>query len=272
MPELDFKVIGVRAFTRGLAPLLQFRVGIANASAEAICSILLHAQIQIQCPQRGYNGREKENLVELFGAPEQWGRTLQNCPWTSTNAVVGNFDRETEAVLAVPCTYDVTFATTKYFYGLESGEIPLLFLFSGTVFYLTESGRVRTYPISWNTEVAYRMPLSVWKRLMEEHFPNCGWLRVRRDVFDRLYALKRANADASWEQTIERLLAPPNFLDATATTEAIGMKVIGKNAKVIGENAIDGKVIDGKVIDGKVIEGDGAGGSSLGGNAGRGLL
>lgn len=241
MPELAFKVAGVRAMTRRLAPLLQFRVNITNSTDEVIRSMLLHVEIQIQCARRGYNGREKENLVELFGTPGQWGRTLRNCLWTSTNAVVGNFERETEAVLAVPCTYDVTFATTKYFYGLESGEIPLLFLFSGTVFYSDENGPVHTQPISWNTEVPYRMPVSAWKRLMEEHFPNCGWLRLRRDVFNRLYAVKRENADASWEQTIERLLSPPKLLDGETapklldgeptpklldaeTTEAIGLK------------------------------------------------
>lgn len=220
MPELGFKVTGVRALTRGLAPLLQFKVGITNSTGGWIRSILLHAQIQIQCAQRGYNGREKENLVELFGTPGQWTRTLGNCLWTSTSTVVGNFERETEAALAVPCTYDLTFATTKYFYGLESGEIPLLFLFSGTVFYSTESGQVRTHPIPWNTEVVYRMPLSAWKRLMEEHFPNCSWLRLRRDVFDRLYALKRENADESWEKTIERLLPQPKLLDGEITEAA----------------------------------------------------
>jgi hypothetical protein len=238
MPELDFRVAGVRAMTRGLAPLLQFKVAITNSTGEFIRSILLHAQIQIQCAQRGYNGHEKENLVELFGTPRQWGRTLRNCPWTSTNAVIGNFERETEAVLAVPCTYDVTFATTKYFYGLESGEIPLLFLFSGTVFYSARNGQVRTQPISWNTEVAYRMPLSAWKRLMEEHFPNCGWLRLRRDIFDRLYALKRENADESWEQTIERLLSQPKLLDA----EAI-------QPKLLAGEAIRSKLLDGEATE-----------------------
>ncbi|HTV40790.1 MAG TPA: DUF6084 family protein [Candidatus Sulfotelmatobacter sp.] len=220
MPQLTFKVTGVRAITRGLAPLLQFRVGITNATGEAILSILLHAQIQIRCARRGYNGHEKENLIELFGTPAEWGRTLRNCPWTSTNTVVGNFESETEAVLAVPCTYDVTLTTTKYFYGLESGEIPLLFLLSGTVFYSPGNGRIQTQPISWNTEVEYRMPLSVWKRLMEEHFPNCGWLRLRRDVFDRLYAIKRENADQSWEQTIERLLSQQKVLDADTVAAA----------------------------------------------------
>jgi Family of unknown function (DUF6084) len=107
----------------------------------------------------------------------------------------------------VPCTYDLTLAATKYFYGLEGGEIPLLFLFSGTIFYSSKDGSVQTQPISWNKEAMFRMPVSAWKDLMEEHFPNSAWICIRRDVFDQLYAFKRANGDATWENTIERLLS-----------------------------------------------------------------
>lgn len=66
---------------------------------------------------------------------------------------------------------------------------------------------MQTQPISWDKEVVFRMPVSVWKNLMEEHFPNSAWVCIRRDVFDRLYAFKRANGDATWENTIERLLS-----------------------------------------------------------------
>ena len=41
----------------------------------------------------------------------------------------------TTVPLAVPLTYDLDIAATKYFHGLADGEVPLLLLFSGTVFY-----------------------------------------------------------------------------------------------------------------------------------------
>lgn len=206
MPELDFQITGVRAAAKGLTPLLQFAVSIKNSSVETVRSILLHAQIQIQCPRRTYNPREKANLVELFGAPEHWGQTLRNCLWTIADTTVGGFDREIEATLTVPCSYDLKFAATKYFYGMEEDAVPLLFLFSGTIFYSGEDGHMQMKRISWNKEAVFQMPLSTWKNLMEEHFPNSAWLYLRRDIFDRLYAYKRANGDATWEQTIERLL------------------------------------------------------------------
>ena len=41
------------------------------------------------------------------------------------------------------CTFDFNVAATKYFDGLEEGEVPSDFLFSGTVFYRTPAGCCR---------------------------------------------------------------------------------------------------------------------------------
>ncbi|MEP6662673.1 MAG: DUF6084 family protein [Verrucomicrobiota bacterium] len=206
MFDVDFQITGVEAAVHGLIPLMQFRVAATNSSAHVIHSILLHAQIQIQSPQRAYNPQEKENLIELFGTPERWGQTLRNRLWTSTDTTMGGFSERAEATFSVPCTYDLSCAATKYFHALEGGEVPLLFLFSGTIFYAGAEGRLQVQPISWNQESVFRMPLEAWRDLMEEHFPNSAWVVLQRDVFDRLYAEKRKNGDATWEQTIERLL------------------------------------------------------------------
>jgi hypothetical protein len=210
MPELDFEITGVEAASKGLIPLLQFRVAAKNSSPQTIQSVLLHAQIQILSPQRAYNLREKENLIELFGAPERWGNTLRNRVWTSADTTIGSFTDRAEATFSVPCSYDLSFAATKYFHALEEGEIPLLFLFSGTIFYAGVNGQMQVERISWNKEAIFRLPVSDWKNLIEQHFPNSAWLYLQRDVFDRLYSFKRANGDATWEQTIERLLETAN--------------------------------------------------------------
>lgn len=207
MPPLAFEITGVEAVARGLTPLLQFKVAVTHSGAEPIHSILLHTQIQIQAPNRPYSAHEKQNLVELYGPPERWGQTLRNRLWTTADTTISGSAGRATALFSIPCTYDLSLAATKYFYGLEAGEIPLLFLFSGTIFYGDESGRLQARPISWDSEAQFRLPLSQWKNLMEHHFPNSAWLYLRRDVFDRLYACKRANGDATWEQTLERLLA-----------------------------------------------------------------
>ena len=36
----------------------------------------------------------------------------------------------------------------------------------------------------------------VWREAMDRHFPGTAWLRLRRDTFDRLHAVKaRQRAD-----------------------------------------------------------------------------
>jgi hypothetical protein len=207
MPDLDFKVTSVEAASRGLTPLLHFHLDVRNQpETEVIQAVLLHAQVQIQSPQRAYNEREKERLGELFGTPERWGQTLRNRLWTHTQATLGTFAGSARTILPIQCTYDLNVIATKFIYALEGGEVPLLFLFSGSVFYTAENGLLQVQQISWNTECTYPLPVRVWQELMEHHFPNTAWLCLQRDLFDRLYAFKRSHGLATWEQTIERLL------------------------------------------------------------------
>ena len=109
-------------------------------------------------------------------------------------------------MLPVACTFDLNVAATKYFYALEEGEVPLLFLFSGTIFYARPDGQLQVQPISWNKECVYRMPVATWKDLMEHHYPESAWLSLGRETFDRLYEFKRSLGATSWEQTIDKLL------------------------------------------------------------------
>ena len=211
MPDLDFKVTGVEAAVHGITPLLHFKLEVLNMPAdETIQSVQLQAQIQIQSTQRPYAPAEKERLGELFGTPDRWGQTLRARLWTHASATVRQFAGQTETVLSVPCTFDLNVAATKYFYALEEGEVPLLFLFSGTIFYEGAGGRLQIQQISWNKESAYRMPIAVWKEMMDRHYPNIAWLSLERGLFDRLYAFRRREGLADWDQTIARLLSAPN--------------------------------------------------------------
>src|SRR6478672_670627 len=191
MPDLIFKVTGIEPAQRGLTPLLHFILEITNTpETETIQSVMLQTQIQIQAPQRVYEAEEKKKLKELFGAPEDWGQTLRTRLWTHANTIVPQFQGHTRTILAVPCTFDFNVAATKYFYALEEGDIPLTFLFSGTVFYEEEDGVMQVAQIPWEKEATYRLPVQVWQEMMDLYYPNSAWLRLRRDVFDRLYRYK----------------------------------------------------------------------------------
>ncbi len=208
MPELDFRVTGVEAAARGLIPLLHFQLEVTNSPAtELIQSVILQAQIQIQSAHRSYDDEEREKLVDLFGTPDRWGQTLRNRLWAHANTTVRPFAEKTTTVLPIQCTYDLNVTATKYFYSLKEGGVPLLFLFSGTIFYAASDGRLQVQQISWDRECTYLMPVPVWQELMEHHYPNSTWLSLHRPVFERLYAYKRGQGLPTWEQTIERLLA-----------------------------------------------------------------
>jgi hypothetical protein len=207
MPDLGFRVTGVESTSHGLTPLLGFKLEVTNApESERIESVMLQAQIQIQSPRRPYNPTEQELLSDLFGRPDRWGQTLRDRLWTHAQVVVPKFAGTTEVVLPVTCTFDLNIAATKYFHALQGGDIPLLFLFSGTVFYNNHDGRMQIGQISWNSECTYRMPVDSWKKMMDELYPNIGWLTLQRDTLDRLYSYRLRNGLISWDRTIEKLL------------------------------------------------------------------
>jgi hypothetical protein len=208
MPDLSITVASVEVVPYAASPALTFKLRVVNKdTAEKIHTVVLRAQIQIEVARRKYTAEEQERLRDLFGTPDRWGQTLKNLLWTNASVVVPQFTGDTAVDLQVPCTFDFSVATTKYFNGLEGGEIPVVLMFSGTVFYADEDGALRVAPISWEKETTFRVPLKVWKDMMDTYYPNIAWLCLRRDIFEDLDRYKRENGIPSWEQVFETLLA-----------------------------------------------------------------
>jgi len=209
MPDLRFEVSAVEAVPFTAAPLLAFKLRIGNAPAdEPIESILLRCQVRIDAERRRYEPGQQARLVELFGAPERWSRTLRPLLWTSLTVVVPRFAGATEVDLPVPCSSDLEVTATKLFHGLrgDGGELPLTFLFSGTVFYEGDPG-LQVTQIPWTAEAAFRLPLQTWSDLMDAHHPGRALLSLSRDVVDRLYLYRTRQGLMSWDQVLDRLLA-----------------------------------------------------------------
>lgn len=207
MPNLNFQVEGGEAVTFAASPLLAFKLRITNANAhEPIQTIALRCQIQIEATRRRYSAQEQERLRDLFGEPERWSQTLRAMLWTHASVIVTPFTGSTVVDLPVPCTFDFNVAATKYFAGLEDGEIPLILMFSGTVFYEADDGALQATQISWDKEAKYRLPVQVWNEMMNHYYPNTAWLNLRRDVFDSLHRYKMRRGLPTWEQALENLL------------------------------------------------------------------
>src|ERR671917_2590396 len=206
MPDLDFRVEDAEVLEFAAVPSLLFKLRIENLEEEPVRSVALNTQIRIATTQRHYAATEQERLLEVFGEPHRWRNTLRSLLWTHTTLQVPPFSGSTVVDMPVPCTYDLEVAGAKYFYALEDGEVPLEFLFSGTVFYAGEGGRLQVERISWEKEAEFRLPVRLWKEVMEHYFPNRAWIRLRRDAFDRLYDYKVRMGLPSWEAAVEALL------------------------------------------------------------------
>jgi hypothetical protein len=208
MPDLNITVDKAEVVPFAASPMLAFKLCVANVDpVEAIHTVVLRCQIQIEVTRRRYSSEDKERLRDLFGEPERWGQTLRNLLWVNANAVIPQFTGATSVDLQVPCTFDFSVATTKYFNSLADGDIPVCLMFSGTVFYADPTGALCVAPISWEKETRFRVPLQVWKDMMDLYYPNSAWLCLRRDVFEDLHRFKVERGIPTWEQTFEKMLA-----------------------------------------------------------------
>jgi len=206
VPDLEFSVEDAEVPEFAAVPTLLFKLRIENLEEEPIRSVALNTQIRIAVTQRHYEAAEQERLMELFGEPHRWKDTLRSLLWTHTVLQIPRFSGSTVVDMPITCTYDLEVVAAKYFFALESGEVPLEFLFSGTVFYAAEGGRLQTARISWEKEAEFRLPVRLWKEMMERYFPNSAWIRLHRDAFDQLYDYKIRMGLPTWEATVEALL------------------------------------------------------------------
>jgi len=204
-PQLEFSIEEAGVLEPSAVPTLRFALRITAPEAASIRSLALNTQIRIAATRRRYDNLSEQRLFELFGAPEQWSRSLRSLHWTNVPLQVAPFTGTTLVDLPVPCTYDLDVTAARYFHALTDGEVPLEFLFSGSLFYATENG-LRVAPLAWDREAEVRMPVAVWRAAMDRHFPDSAWLRISRKSFDALHAYKARNAMMSWEEAVESLL------------------------------------------------------------------
>jgi hypothetical protein len=205
MVELAFDCLDVQPDRFAAVPTLLFKLRIAELSGETVHAIALRCQIRIEPFKRRYSPEEEARVLDLFGERSRWGETLKPMQFAFVDQMVPGFEGSAEVDLPVACTYDFEVASAKYFASLQEGEIPLLLLFSGTVFTKGETG-FAIHRVPWDKEAECRLPVAVWRQLMDLFFPNSAWIRLRRDTFDALHVFKSRLALPTWDDVLERLL------------------------------------------------------------------
>ena len=206
MAELAFGCTGARALRYAATPTLSFALTITEATGARVHAIALRCQIRIEPYRRRYSAAEARRLNDLFGDASRWAETVKPIQLATVSAMVPGFTAVTEAELQVPCTYDLEVASARYLQGLDDGTIPLLLLFSGTVF-VARGDSYAVQLISWSSEAPYRMPVRVWQDVVSEHFPGSAWLRCTAETLDALSAFKAQHALPTWDATLCALLA-----------------------------------------------------------------
>ena len=152
--------------------------------------------------------RSRSVWLICLALPTDGARRCAACCGRTPNCRSGFCRRGRTLVdLQVPCTFDFNVAATKYFEGLTDGEIPLQMLFSGTVFYALADSPLQVAPISWEQEARFKLPVKLWREMMDTYYPNSVWINLRRDIFERLYHYKMQHGIPTWEQALEQVLA-----------------------------------------------------------------
>jgi Family of unknown function (DUF6084) len=220
MADLIFGCTGATAERYAATPTVTFSLTVTERSGVRVHAIALRCQIRIEPHRRRYSAAEAQRLHDLFGDPSRWAETVKPIQLATVTTMVPTFTAVTEIDLPVACTYDLEVASARYLQGLDDGTIPLLLLFSGTVFVATDEGfSVELVP--WSAEASYRMPVSVWRDLVDVHFPGRAWLPCSRETLDALSAFKARQALPTWDATLAALLAeagpgepggPPQFV------------------------------------------------------------
>lgn len=205
MADLQFSVVGMQPERYALAPVLNLKLRIEERAGVRVHAMALRCQIRIEPFRRKYDDGEADRLSDLFGERSRWGDTLKPMQLCIVETMVAGFSGSIETTLQVPCTYDTEVAAAKYFHSLRGGDIPLLLLFSGTVFVDGGTGFF-VEQVPWDRETTFRLPVSVWRELMDQHFPGSGWITMRIDTLDHLLRFKSRRGLPTWDQALTMLL------------------------------------------------------------------
>jgi hypothetical protein len=219
MAELTFGCTAASAPRFAATPTLSFALTITESTGVRVHAIALRCQLRIEPQRRRYSAAEARRLHDLFGDTSRWADTVKPIQLATVTTMVPAFSALTEVDLQVPCTYDLEVASARYLQGLDDGTVPLLLLFSGTVF-LAQGDGFSVELVPWSSEASFRMPVSVWHDVVEEHFPGSAWLRCSRETLDALSEFKAARALPTWDATLSALLAAVEPADAAVEPKA----------------------------------------------------
>ena len=176
--------------------MLTARVGVAASGDDPVHAIALRCQVRIEPLRRSYSDDEAAGLLDLFGPRERWATHPTHLPLAALHrdgAGLRRRHRRWRFRWTAPTTSRSPPPSTCT--RCATASLPLQFLFSGTIFVKSERG-FSVQQVSWDCEDRYDMPVTVWRDLIAQHYPNTGWVRLSHDTVAALAAYKSAQGHA----------------------------------------------------------------------------
>jgi hypothetical protein len=205
MAELSVECLDVVGERYGASPTLLFRLRVSELTGQRIHAIAMRCQMRFEPGRREYTDDEAALLLDVFGDRSRWSDTLKPMQFALASLMVPSFDGSVDVEVAVPVSYDLEVATGKYLHALAGAPVPIVMMFSGTVFGKSDQG-FWVEQVPWHLETRYGMPVQVYRDLMDAYFPQSGWLRLHRETLDRLLRYKAAKGLATWDDVMNELV------------------------------------------------------------------
>jgi hypothetical protein len=204
-PDLDFEFIEAEADRHAAAPTVLLKMRATEHTGVRVHAGVLRCQIRIEPIRRSYNDTEAGRVVDIFGGRDRWGSTMQSMQLAFVTQLLPGFTGECAFDLQLPLSFDVHVAAHKYLAGLTEGHVPLVLMFSGTIFTGT-AGQISVAHVPWHKETHVQLPVEVWQAAIDSHFAGQAWLRIHRDLYDRLGEYRSVHGLVGWDEAIGKLL------------------------------------------------------------------
>ena len=158
MSDLTFTLVDILPEPYAASPALTARLHLEDSGPDPVHAVALRAQVRLEPQRRPYSAEEAGGLTDLFGPRERWASTLRPFLWMQSSTLVQGFTGSTDVALPLPCTYDFEVAASRYLHALRDGTVPLLLMFSGTVFTRGPAG-FAVEQVPWDREVRGELPV-----------------------------------------------------------------------------------------------------------------
>ena len=205
MTALAISVVDVTVDRFATSPHLTAELCLDETTGAVVHAVALRCQLMIEPQRRPYDGAEASAVADVFGARDRWSQTLKPFVWMHAATVTPGLTGRLQVNLPLPCTYDLDVVGAKYLHAVREGDVPLRFLFSGTVFSRGDSG-FTVEQLSWDLEATHRMPVATWRTMMETFFPRTSYLRFTRETISELLRFKAERGLTSWDEVMRDLL------------------------------------------------------------------